>query len=552
MWIPENINIMRKASMRTLLALLAIIIINLPMAAIISKVNFRPDSNWEHFSQYLLPDAVTNTLTLVLFTLLLSGTIGVLLAAVVALFDFPFKKFFEWALFFPITIPPYIAAYVYAGMLSYTGIIQRLGRDWGLPLNPQWLDVMNMRGAVFIYSLTLYPYIYGAVKSYLENHSGNLIDTARVLGYNPLRLFTKVVLPLIRIPLIGGLMLVMMEVVSDYGVVKYFNIQAVSSVIFKSWFGMGEAGVAIRLSFYVMVCIIALQAIEEIMRGRKKYNLGSGRGKPITPRKLTGWKKYAVIGFILFMLSAAFLIPVGQMSVWAILAFHKVNLPNLSQIIFNTILYCVLATLIILVLNVWIAHSRRWMNIKSGFIISKLTQLGYSIPGAVIAVGTITLFVGLDSILHPLYRYFDPNAKKLLLSTSIAMLVFAFVVRYMAIGFNSVNSAFAKVGVKYNDAARTLGIGRTRAMLRIELPMLKNSLVAGFILTFIDIIKELPLTLLLRPFNFNTLASRAYEYANDERIHESSVPALLIIVLSMLLIALLVKISSTKGGHKKR
>lgn len=552
MSILSKINNRRKVSMRAVLAFLSIIIINLPIIAIVSRVNFSPNSNWEHFKQYLLPDAVGNTLILIIFTLLLSGTIGVLLAASVVLFDFPLKRLFAWVLYIPLTIPPYIAAYVYAGMLSYTGIIQRLCRSWGLSLPREWLDIMNIRGAVFIYSITLYPYIYGAVKSFLENHSGNLIDTARVLGYKPIKLFIKVIFPLIRIPLIGGLMLVMMEVVSDFGVIKYFNIRTVSSTIFNSWFGMGETGVAIRLSFYVMICIIALQAVEEIMRGRKKYGLGSGRARPITAIKLKGFKRYAVSIFLTLFIAAAFLVPVGQMMVWAFLAFSKVSLPNLSQIIFNTLLYSTLATLLILILNVLISHSRRWMGTKSGFIMSKLTQLGYSIPGAVIAIGIITIFVALDGLLHPLYRYFDPNAKKLLLSTSVTMLVFAFIVRYMAIGFNNVNSAFAKVGVKYNEAARTLGISRTMAMLKVELPMLKNSLIAGFILTFIDIIKELPLTLLLRPFNYNTLASRIYEYANDERIHEASVPALIIIFLSTLAVVLLTRINSRKGGIKKK
>ncbi|MDK2810298.1 MAG: iron(III) transport system permease protein [Petroclostridium sp.] len=552
MSIQGKMNIQRKVSMRSVLAFLSIIIINLPIIAIVSRVNFSSNSNWKHFKQYLLPDAVSNTLLLVIITLLLSGTIGVLLATAVALFDFPLKRFFEWVLYIPITIPPYIAAYVYAGMLSYTGIIQRLCRGWGISFPPEWLDIMNVRGAVFIYSITLYPYIYGVIKSFLENHSGNLIDTARVLGYKPVKLFIKVILPLIRIPLIGGLMLVMMEVVSDYGVIKYFNIQTVSSTIFNSWFGMGETGVSIRLSFYVMIFIIALQVIEEIMRGRKKYNLGSGRARPITAIKLKGFKRYAMIFFLILFITVAFLIPVGQMVVWAILAFQKVSLANLSQIIFNTLLYSTLATIIILILNILIAHSRRWMSTKSGFIMSKLTQLGYSMPGAIIAIGTITIFVAFDGLLHPLYRFFDPNAKKLLLSTSVTMLVFAFVVRYMAIGYNSVNSAFAKVGLKYNDAARTLGISRTKAMLKVELPMLKNSLIAGFILTFIDILKELPLTLLLRPFNYNTLASRVYEYANDERIHEASVPALIIIFLSILAVILLVRINSRKGGIKKK
>ena len=418
-----------KVRMSNFLAFLSIIIINLPIIAIIGRVNFSSNANWEHFKQYVLANAVSNTIYLVVFTLILSGTIGVLLAVVVALFDFPLKRWFKWALYIPITIPPYIAAYVYAGMLSYTGIIQRSARDWGISVNSQLMDIMNLRGAVFIYSITLYPYIYGSVKSFIENHSGNLIDTARVFGYKPVKLLIKVILPLIRIPLLGGLMLVMMEVISDYGVIKYFNIQTVSSTIFTSWFGMGETSVAIRLSFYVMICLIGIQGLEEIMRGRKKYSLGSGRGKPITPIKLKGLKGYSVVIIMSLFIITTFLIPVAQMIAWAMLAFSKVNLPNLSQIIFNTLFYGILATLLILMLNVFIAHNRRWMSSRFGFFMSKLTQLGYSMPGAVIAIGTITVFVALDGFLYQLYLSFNPDTKKLLLSTSITMLVFAFVFR---------------------------------------------------------------------------------------------------------------------------
>ncbi len=541
----------RTVSTRSVLAFFLIVIINVPIMAIIGRVNLSSNNNWEHFKKYLLPEAINNTFLLVILTLLLSGTIGVLLAAVVVLFDFPLKRLFEWVLYLPIALPPYIAAYVYAGMLSYTGIIQRFSRDWGIAVPREWLDIMNIRGAVFIYSITLYPYIYGAVKSFLENHSVSFIETARVLGCKPLSLFIKVILPLIRIPFIGGLMLVMMEVLSDYGVIKYFNLQTISSSIFSTWFGMGETGIAIRLSFYVMLFIIALQAIEEITVGRKKYNIDVGRAKPITPVKLKGSKGYAVLISLSLFIAIAFLIPVAQMVVWAIFALKKVDLTNLWQIIFNTLCYSTLAAVFIITLNISLAHCRRWMNLKSGFILGKLIQLGYSMPGAIIAIGTIMIFVALDNLLHPLYLYLNADSKKLVLSTSIAMLVFAFIVRYMAIGFNSVTSAFSKVGVKYNEAARTLGMGRIKAMLRVELPMMKNSLISGFILTFIDIVKELPLTLLLRPFNYNTLASRVYEYANDERIHEASVPALILLFLSALAIKLLVKMNFKSGGTRK-
>lgn len=541
-----------KVGMPNMLAFLSIIVINIPIIAIISKVDFSANENWEHFAEYLLLDSVYNTFFLVFFTLLLGGVIGVLLASVVALYDFPLKRFFEWVLYIPITIPPYIAAYVFAGMLSYTGIVQQLLRNRGVSVKPGQLDIMNIPGAVLIYSITLYPYIYGTVKSFLEHHSAGFIETARVHGYNTPGILIKVLLPLIRIPLIGGLLLTMMEVVSDYGVVKYFNIQTISSVIFNSWFGMGETGVAIRLSFYVMIVIIGIQVLEELLRGRKKYSFGNGRTRPLNPKALKGVKGYIVTLILFSFITIAFVIPAGQMAVWAILALPQISLTNLNQIILNTLLYSTVSAVIILLLNILIAHTKRWLNPKSGFFISKLTQLGYSMPGAIIAIGTISFFVGLDNTLYGFYRLFDPNVKKLWLSTTVAMLVFAFVVRYLAIGFNSVNSAFTKIGLKYNEAARTLGVGKNRAMLLVEFPLLKKSLITGFILIFVDIVKELPLTLLLRPFNYNTLASRIYEYANDERIYEASVPALILVLLCILMITLLTRINSQKGGLSKK
>jgi iron(III) transport system permease protein len=192
---------------------------------------------------------------------------------------------------------------------------------------------------------------------------------------------------------------------------------------------------------------------------------------------------------------------------------------------------------------------QRWLNPNFKKAVGKLTQTGYAVPGAIIAIGTIMAFVSIDSTLYPLYKLIDPSTKKLVLSTSTIMLLFAFVIRYMSIGYNTVNSGFSKIGTGFNDAARIMGKTPGRALLQVEIPMMLNSLASGFLLVFIDIMKELPLTLLLRPFNFNTLASRAYEYANDERILESSIPSLLIIVICMVSIAVFVAINrkSRKG-----
>ncbi|NDL67274.1 ABC transporter permease [Anaerotalea alkaliphila] len=541
----------RKVGYGLLPTFLVILLLNLPVLVILQRVGFGPNENWEHFKEFLLADMVKGTLLLVLGSMLFTGLAGVVLAYLVTMFDFPLKGLLKWLLYIPITIPPYIAAYVYTGMLGYTGILQKTLRAWEVEVQPGWFNIMHIRGAIFIYTITLYPYVYGIVRAFLENHSGGYIDAARIHGCGPLRIFTKVVLPLVRVPLAGSLMLVMMEVVGDYGVVKYFNIRTVSSSIFSLWFGMGDGEVAIRLAFHVLLFILLFQVLEEVLRGKRRFNQSGSQPRGITPKVLGGGRGWALTGGLFLFFAVAFLLPLAQMLGWSVLAYRQVRLENLGAVVGNTLLFGSLAAGLVVLLGVTVSHYRRWYGDRGKQVLGRLTQSGYSIPGAVIAIGVVTTFVSLDNFLHPVYRFFDPETRKLVLSGSVAMLVFAFVVRYMAVGYNSVNAAFSRIGRKYNDAARTLGRSRGAAMLGVELPMLKNSLVAGFLLTFIDILKELPLTLLLRPFNYNTLASRAYEYANDERIMEASVPSLLIVLVSLGGVAVLARLSEKRTCGKE-
>lgn len=536
---------MRKAGTGSVLSFLILFSAVLPVLAILLKVDFSGSEEWTRFSEYLLQDAVVQTLTIVFFSLLLSSFIGVTLAVLVAMFDFPFRSFFKWLFYLPLTIPPYIAAYVFAGMLGYTGAVQTTLRNYGIIVSPGSLDIMNIRGAVVIYAITLYPYVYAPVRSFLENHASELIEVARLHGYSPSRIFMKVVLPLIRLPLAGGLTLVMMEIIGDYGVARYFNLKTVSSAIFGSWFGSGDTGVALRLSFYLMVIVVGFLFIDDMTRGRKRYGMQGVR--QLKPYRLKGAWKLLVITILTLSSLIVFFIPVGQMLHWAVVSFGKVNLGETGRIVSDTLTYSLLASLIILIVNTLIVSTSRWLPKGVSKLMTKLSQLGYSIPGAVIAIGTITLFVWFDSNLFPIYRWFDPGVRKLVLSTSTAMLTYAFVVRYMAAGYNSVSSGFSKIGTRYSEAAQTLGKGRLYALWKVELPVIKGSLVTGFILTFIDILKELPLTLLLRPFNFNTLATRSYEYANDERIMEASVPALMIILICMMALLAFAAVNRQKG-----
>lgn len=530
---------------------LIVIILLLPVLVLTLRTWGLATDNWEHLKNYLLGEAVITTLWLAFLAVLGAGIVGVLAAWLVSCFDFPFRKTFEWMLMLPIAIPPYIAAYVYAGMLSYTGSVQTLAKRIGTPIPQNWLDIMSLPGASFIFIITLYPYVYIIVKSFLKQHSGQFIENARVIGYNSFEIFLKVILPLVRIPLIGAMILVLMETISDFGVVKYYGLQTISTLIFKAWFGMRDLGLAGRLSLGLLVGIMLIQSFETWISGRRVYSIGSGKSGAISLSKLNPTGRVLTIGFLTAVVLVAFVIPVTQMVFWAFLAWEKVNLSGILSVFGSTVVMSATAALIILLISVQIGHRTRFMRPMFSGMINRMTQVGYSVPGAIIAVGTLILFVSVDGLLYPVYQVFNPETKKLLLSSGLVMLVFAYVVRYMAIGYNATQSGFIKIGNRFREAANVLGYNSLQTLFKIEMPMLRRSLTAGFILVFIDVLKELPLTLLLRPFNYESLATQVYVYAGDERIHEASIPSLAIIGISLAAVILLEVINQqkTKGAH---
>lgn len=495
--------------------------------------------NWEHLWNYLLGEAVITTLWLAFLSVFGAGVVGVLGAWLVSCYDFPFRRTFEWLFMLPIAIPPYIAAYVYAGTLSYTGSLQATARSFGLLIPQNWLDIMSLPGASFIFIITLYPYVYIIVKSFLKQHSAQFIENAQVMGYGSFGILMKIILPLIRIPLMGALILVLMETVSDYGVVKYYGLQTVSTLIFKAWFGLRDLGLAGRLSLGLLMGILIILSSEEWIRGRRGYSMGAGKSGDITLRKLQPKGSILALGFLSTVIMIAFVIPVGQMIFWAALAWENVDVVGIFKVFKNTVIMSGLATMIILLISILIGHRTRFMGNRFSVVINRLTQVGYSVPGAIIAVGTLILFVSLDGLLYPMYQFFNPETKKLILTSGLVMLLFAYVVRYLAIGYNSVQAGFTKIGNRFREASTVLGYSTGETLLKVEMPMLRRSLMAGFILVFIDVLKELPLTLLLRPFNYDSLATMVYVYAGDERIHEASIPSLAIVGISLIAVLLL-------------
>jgi iron(III) transport system permease protein len=518
-------------------ALLSVIfstLILLPALLIMIQLFAESNENWEHIKEYMLKNYIVNSVTLVSFTGFFTVLIGVSTAWLVSAYKVPMHRFFKWGLILPLAIPPYIGAYTYHGILNYTGVIQTtLRNQFGIKVDQKYFDIMNIPGAVFIFTMFLYPYVYIITRSFLENQSSSLIENARLLGKGSFMTFIQVVLPVSRAAIVGGVSLVILEVFNDYGVVKYFGIQTFSTAIFQAWFGMGDIYSAIKLAGTLMFIVVLILILEKVIRGRKQYSYSTSKVRPLQPKELKGLKKVAVLSFFISLFALAFAIPFIQLLQWVYMTYDVILSAAFADLIWNSVFVAAIGSVFIIIVALIIANFSRLSKGWIGKLFSKITVLGYSIPGAVIAIGVLTLFLSLDEKVITLYEWFGLEPT-LVLNLSISMLIFAYVVRFLAVGFNSIESGFDKVGTVFTEASRTLGMSVTKTFFKVDIKMIKGAIAGGFILVFVDILKELPLTLILQPFNFYTLATKTFQYASDERIHEAAVSSMVIICISAL------------------
>jgi len=520
----------------TIGAVLIIILLFLPNVSIVVGIFSPASENWAHIKEFMLLNYIKSSLTLVFFTALFTIAIGLSLAWLIAQYRFPLRNFMKWALILPLSIPPFIGAYTYHGIINYTGVIQKTLRNhFDITPNPAYFDIMNVPGAIFIYTLFLYPYVYMITRIFLSHQSASLIESARTLGKGPLEIFFKVVIPISRVSIIGGASLVVLEVLNDYGVVKYFGIQTFSTAIFQTWFGLGDLESSIKLAASLMGIVIVILIIERLLRGGKQFSYSTTKVRPLPLVKLKGKKAVFATLYTVIIFSVAFLIPILQLIDWVILTFGKVPMQDVLLYTKNSVIVAGLGAFLIIICSLVVGNFSRIVDHKFAKVLPKLTVLGYSIPGVVVAVAVITTFIALDRFLAPIYRFFGTDSE-LVLSVSLFMLISAYVIRFFAIGYNSIESGFDKIGTDFRDASRMLGANSLRTFFKIDVPMMKGAIISGFILVFVDILKEIPLTLILRPFNYDTLATKAFQYASDEKIMEASQASLLIVGVSTIAI----------------
>ena len=525
-------------------------LLSLPLVVIGGSFFFPSQAVWEHLASTVLADYIVNSGVLMLGVGAGVLVLGVGPAWVTTMRRFPGQRLFEWALLLPLAMPAYIIAYTYTGMLDFSGPIQSQLRTWfGWRYGDYWFpEVRSRGGAIVMLSLVLYPYVYLLARAAFLEQSICVLEVSRTLGCTARQSFYRVALPLARPAIVAGLSLALMETLADYGTVQYFGVSTFTTGIFRTWLGLGEEGAAAQLSALLLVFVFLLFMVENW--SRTHYHHTSQRYRPLPGHPLKGWQTGAAFAMCFIPLLLGFLLPVAQLLHWSIATAEKMVDASFATLIFHSFSMALSAAVLALALALLLAYGKRqqpspWMN----FAI-RAAGLGYAIPGAVIAVGVMIPFGLVDNTVDAWLRRHFGVSSGLLLSGTVFALMFGYLVRFLAVSLNTVEAGLGKVRRNMDDAARSLGLGALAALRRVHLPIMRGSLLTAVLLVFVDVLKELPATLILRPFNFNTLAVRTYELANQERLADASVSALTIVLIGLLPVILLSRsIARSRPGY---
>ena len=503
----------------TIISLLVGLFIFLPMAEVLWHFTDTADS-WEHLKETVLGRYLKGSFILVLGTACLSIITGVSCAWLVSCCDFPGRRFFEWALILPLAIPTYIAAYAYFDLLDMLNpLLVWIRTSFSINTMIYLNDVLVYVVTILVLASVLYPYIYLLARSSFSNQGSQLIEAAQMLGHSPKSIFWRVALPMARPAIVAGTSLVIMETLNDYGAVKHFGVPTFTTGIFRSWLGMDDISGALRLAACLMLFIFLLLLIEKGLRGGAKFNIGISSSQPFKRYSLHLIKSRLAILICSIPLLVGFIAPVMRLSFWATSNIEKLFNASFLKLIINSLSLATISSFVAVTVAIFLAYVARYFSSSSVYTSNRMAILGYSVPGAVVAIG-ILLFSGQINQLNGW-----------VLTGSFFMLIFAYLIRFLAVAWQPIDSGMEKNCEQFNNASRSLGSSTFKSLIRVNIPLLKNTLLVAGLLVFIDTIKELPLTLILRPFNFETLATRTFDLTTQGQIPESSIPALCIILV---------------------
>ena len=524
------------------------LVLLVPIAVVLASVFASSGDIWRHLQETVLADYILNSLWLMFGVGALALPLGVIPAWLVISFRFPLSRQLEWALLLPLAFPAYIIAYTYTGLLDFAGPAQSWLREaFG---GGYWFpEVRSLPGAAVMLALVLYPYVYLLTRAAFQEQSACAVEAARVLGAGPARAFFRVALPLARPAIVAGLSLALMETLADYGVVQYFGVATFTTGIFRTWFGLGSSVAAAQLSALLMGFVLVLTLLENRARKQARYHHASSRYRRAAPKKLHGWRGGLALALCALPVCFGFIIPAAQLSVWAAQTYGASMNRQFLELTWHSVELALLASALALGAALALAYARRLQPGPLTYAANRLLSLGYAVPGTVIAIGVLLPFTWLDRQLAEWAGLLLDVNLGLALSGTIAILVFAYLTRFLAVSLNTVEAGLEKIRPAMDEASRSAGVGGFGLLRRVHSPMMRSSLLAAALLVFVEVLKELPATLILRPFNYNTLAVRVFELANDERLAAASLPALTIVLVGIIPVIILNRLFTARLAH---
>lgn len=541
----------RRGSGWRLGALLAALAALLPIVAVVF-IAFGPDEGiWTHLWSTVLPRYIVNTLLLMLGVGICSALLGFGSAWLISLYDFPGKRWLNWALLLPFAVPAYVIAFVYTDLLEFAGPVQSTLRDltgWQRPADYWFPAVRSLGGAVVMFSLVLYPYVYLTCRTALLDQSGNLLLASRVLGAGPVRIFFRVLLPICRPALAVGLSLVLMETLNDYGTVSFFAVQTLTAGLYDTWMNMGNLTGAAQIAVTMVSFAVLLMFLERISRKSRQRYSGGNKQQPMQARELNGWHGPAATIACLIPIALGFVVPCVVLLDYAITYFDVSWNSDFFSYAWNSLMLSGSTALVLIIAGTILAYSLRIYPSRINQILTRLTCIGYAMPGAVLALGVIVPFAAADDWIDARMTQWTGEGTGLLLSGTVFAIIFAYCARFASVSIGAIEAGMQRITPSMDQAATMLGSKPMNTLRRIHLPLLKPSLLTAALIIFVDCMKELPATLILRPFNFETLATFVFQYASDELLAQCSLAALCIVVTGLLPLLLLNRASMQQQG----
>jgi iron(III) transport system permease protein len=509
-----------------------------PLVVVLSSFLTPQPEIWDHLAQNILAGLLTNTFWLVLGVAIGTGFLGVTLAWLTAVCDFPGRRFFSWGLMLPLAMPAYVTAFASIGLLDFTGPVQTLLREWFG--STSWFPPIRSRGGVIlIMTLALYPYVYLLARNAFLTQGKRSLEVGQSLGLSRSASFVRIALPMARPWIAGGIMLALMETLADFGTVAVFNYDTFTTAIYKAWFSLFSLAAASQLASILVALALLMALAEQYWRGNKRYH---ATGKSGHSRYQLGPRlRWLAFGYLSLVLGIAFVIPAIQLLVWAAQVFAEDFDARYPMFVWHSVLLSAMAALLVAAAAVILSYAMRiYRDWPTGFF-ARLSTLGYAIPGTVLAVGIFIPVAWLDNQLIALLQDWFGIRTNAVLRGTLAVMLIAYTARYLAAGFNPVDSAMQRITRSQEEAARSMGHTGIRLFARVHLPLLRGGILGAIMLVFVDVMKEMPITLMTRPFGWDTLAVRVFEMTSEGQWDRAALPSVALVLVGLIPVLLLTR-----------